>query len=599
MSQFPDFSEFGYQALRELGNNHQAGRTTYLASDVKAGHLVVIKHFHAIKDVGGAKFQEHQQEIQVLRSLDHPGVPPYLNSFETQNGFCLVQGYKAAQPLTESRSFSLEEIKLIALEVLDILVYLQQRVPPVLHRDIKPQNILVGTKLEAYLVDFGLSPSATDDALMSDRLNMSGFTPPEQLFNRPLTEASDLYSFGATLICWLTGVPPHKMNDLLDQHYQLQFKHRLSQFSFSFVNWLETLVEPHPRDRFPNARAALTVLKSIEIIKTPEIELEPSVIYLAATRPEETLTQVVKIRNSMPDTVLEGRWEVAPHLSDPPHTPAMHSWISFSPYQFATNLVECTMTVETSRLISGATYEREIWLHTNAATQPLSLQLTVKTAPPLETGKLPRRVLLFLLLLNTLYAFAWVGMLVMDYKGHQGISWALLGTFTGMMFGAVTSIWAALWFYPSKAILERGMVGLLAGMIAGGAAGALGFVLFAPTAEAIAETAEEIAPALLAAATCVLSGIAGAIAGGIVGNVAQNLLYEGFHRSSLISIIGLTMLLGASLGGGLALGLLHPLLLVCPIVTTSLLSRQFARLVRHQINQIAERHQSEAGLIQP
>lgn len=599
MSQFPDFSEFGYQALRELGHSYQAGRATYLASDIKAGQLVVIKRFQFASKDAAAKFQDYQQEIQVLRSLDHPSVPPYLNAFATQSGFCLVQSYKAAQPLTEARSFSLEEIKLIALEVLDILVYLQQRVPPVLHRDIKPQNILVGTKLEVYLVDFCLSHIGSDEDMSGDGLSISGFTPPEQLFNRPLTEASDLYSFGATLISWLTGVPPHKMNDLLDQQYQLQFKHRLPQFSFNFVSWLETLVEPNPRDRFPNARAALTVLKSLELARTPAIELNPSVIHLSATQPEETLTQVVKITNSIPDTVLDGRWEVAPHLSDPPHTPTMHSWIAFHPHQFATNWVECTITVETGKLVPGATYEREIWLHTNAAPKPLSLQLTVKTAPPIETGKLPNRVLLLLLLLNAVYAFAWVGTLVKTYNGDQSINWVLLGTVTGMMFGAVTGIWVTFWFYPSKAILERGLIGLLAGMIAGGSAGEVGFVLFAPTAEAIAETAEEVAPALLAAATGVLAGISGVVAGGIAGNVAKRLLYEGFHRSSLIKIIGLTLLLGMSLGGGLALGLLHPLLLVVPIVTTSWLCRQFTRLVRHHVNQIAERQQSEAGLIQP
>lgn len=55
----------------------------------------------------------------------------------------MVQEYIAAPSLSVVRSFSLQDIRTIAVKALEILIYLQNRVPPVIHRDIKPENILV------------------------------------------------------------------------------------------------------------------------------------------------------------------------------------------------------------------------------------------------------------------------------------------------------------------------------------------------------------------------------------------------------------------------------------------------------------------------
>jgi serine/threonine protein kinase len=85
----------------------------------------------------GLSIDAIEREIAVLRDLKHPGIPRYLNSFQTADGFCIVQEYKAAEPLSKDRSFSPEELKIIASKILEILVYLQNRIPPVIHRDPK------------------------------------------------------------------------------------------------------------------------------------------------------------------------------------------------------------------------------------------------------------------------------------------------------------------------------------------------------------------------------------------------------------------------------------------------------------------------------
>ena len=69
----------------------------------------------------------------------------------------MVQEYKNAQSLAVSRSFDPNQIKQIAVSALQILVYLQNRIPPIIHRDVKPENILLDKQQNVYLVDFGFA----------------------------------------------------------------------------------------------------------------------------------------------------------------------------------------------------------------------------------------------------------------------------------------------------------------------------------------------------------------------------------------------------------------------------------------------------------
>jgi len=166
MSNLPDFSEHGYQVIEQLGHNSQGGRITYLAVNIKSEQQqkieVVIKEFRfGLIDSDWAGYKAHEREIKVLEKLDHPRIPRYLDSFPTDNGICLVQEYKPApslaEKLAEKKYFSPQEVKKIAISVLEILVYLQEFKQPVIHRDIKPENILVDEDLNAYLIDFGLA----------------------------------------------------------------------------------------------------------------------------------------------------------------------------------------------------------------------------------------------------------------------------------------------------------------------------------------------------------------------------------------------------------------------------------------------------------
>jgi serine/threonine protein kinase len=372
MDNFLEFSPHGYEIQQELGHNRAGGRVTYLAMDTRLKRQVVIKQFQfAQTNSSWGDYDAYHREIQVLRGLHHPGIARYLNSFQTANGFCMVQEYKEAHSLAVLRSFSAPEIEQIAKALLKILIYLQNRLPVVIHRDVKPENILVDEHLNVYLVDFGFARIGDGEMGVSSVVKGTlGFMPPEQLFNRQLTEASDLYGLGVTLICLLTRTKSPDVGNLIDITYRVNFRLLLPKLSVDWLDWLEKLVEPRLTDRFPTAIAALAAMPKHPMV-LPEAQLSCTHLTLTATRFGEVLTHVVTVDNPVPDTLLEGVWEVAPHPSDPSPVGTAHSWITFDPPHFQGNHVQCQIVVHSDRLIANKTYHRQILLRTNTPTKTM------------------------------------------------------------------------------------------------------------------------------------------------------------------------------------------------------------------------------------
>ncbi|MEG3907075.1 serine/threonine-protein kinase [Microcoleus sp. w1-18aA5] len=257
-----------YQCDRRLGK--QAGRQTLLARDLKTQQQVVVKLLSFSSDFNWEDLKLFQREVETLKSLSHPAIPRYLDSFEIdtpkRKGFALVQTYIEAKSLQEylsdGRTFSEREVKQLATALLDILAYLHQRQPPVIHRDIKPSNILLKNRSgnsvgEVYLVDFGaVQTLATQQGKTVTVVGTYGYMPPEQFGGRAVP-ASDLYSVGATLIALITKQHPA---DLPQQDLQIEFE-QLTKLSPGFTNWLKWMTHPTLECRPASVQIAKEVLE--------------------------------------------------------------------------------------------------------------------------------------------------------------------------------------------------------------------------------------------------------------------------------------------------------------------------------------------------
>jgi serine/threonine protein kinase len=264
-----------YEILTVLGKNSAGGRVTYKAQ--KGDQFFVVKQFQfATGDSQWEGYKALNREMEILRSLDHPKIPRYVETFEDVRGFCLVQKYVEAESLAFIKPRTSSQIIEIGVQVLEILAYLQSLYPQVFHRDIKPDNILCTKDGVVHLVDFGFSRMGGGDlGASSMMMGTSGFLPPESISSRPPTKAADLYSLGATLLCLFRGIKTYEMAGLIEE---------LGQFSadaFEGIDpdtrrWLKKMVAPRLSDRFANAEEALAALKPEANRSISRRSLEPS-----------------------------------------------------------------------------------------------------------------------------------------------------------------------------------------------------------------------------------------------------------------------------------------------------------------------------------
>jgi serine/threonine protein kinase len=253
-----------YCILKSLGQGGMG--MTYAAEDRTNGKQVAVKVLSLREITDWKTLELFEREATVLENLNHPAIPTYLEHFQVDTPqdrlFYLVQelavGDSLAELIQRGWHATEDEVQQIAVQVLEILNYLHRLSPPVIHRDIKPQNIIRQQNGRIVLVDFGAVQATYRNTLTVGRtfVGTFGYMPPEQ-FRGQAFFASDLYSLGATLLFLLTGRSPA---DLPQTRMKIEFRDRVA-ISDDFADWLEHMLEPVVEDRFHSAQAALDALQ--------------------------------------------------------------------------------------------------------------------------------------------------------------------------------------------------------------------------------------------------------------------------------------------------------------------------------------------------
>jgi hypothetical protein len=193
---------------------------TYRAADADTGAEVAVKALSLRSLRDWKQLELFQREAQTLASLEHPGIPRYIDAFEedadADRTFFLVQALAEGRTLEDLVQSGWradeDEVRRIGAELLGVLQYLGERRPPVAHRDVKPANVVLGGGRaggRVFLVDFGgvQAVAAAGDLPGSTVVGTYGFMAPEQ-FRGAAQPASDLYGLGGTLLYLITGRPP-------------------------------------------------------------------------------------------------------------------------------------------------------------------------------------------------------------------------------------------------------------------------------------------------------------------------------------------------------------------------------------------------------
>ncbi len=257
-----------YQIQKPLSKDSR--RATLMARDLTTQQSVVVKFLLCRSDSEAADLKLFQREAEILRTLQHPAIPRYLDDFELKvpdgRAYALVRSYIPGRSLqdhlTAGRKFSEPEVRQLATSLLEILRYLHNLQPPILHRDIKPSNILLvdgpgGTIGQVYLIDFSSVQNFASTATGSfTAVGTYGYTPPEQSTGHPV-KASDLYSLGVTLVSAMTGLDAAK---LPRKGMRLDLE-ALLQVSPALLQWFQQMTAPSLERRFASVEAALAALQ--------------------------------------------------------------------------------------------------------------------------------------------------------------------------------------------------------------------------------------------------------------------------------------------------------------------------------------------------
>src|ERR1043165_1185572 len=214
-----------FQVIRELGRGGMG--EVYLARDSRLDRQVAIKALPALLASDPDRFARFQREAKVLASLNHPGIGAIYGIEEAAGQHYLILEYVEGETLAERLTrgaIAVEESLSIACQIAEALEAAHDK--GVIHRDLKPGNVMVTAEGVIKVLDFGLAraddhPSSTSNTPFTPDsptlapaasttipgiiLGSPGYMSPEQALGKSVDKRSDIFAFGCVLYEMLTG----------------------------------------------------------------------------------------------------------------------------------------------------------------------------------------------------------------------------------------------------------------------------------------------------------------------------------------------------------------------------------------------------------
>jgi serine/threonine protein kinase len=209
-------------------------------------------------------------ESSLLENLQHTGLPVLIGEYQNDKMLCVVRGYAKGKPLDKlvrDKPLNLKQSLNILLQLCDILTYLHSQDPPIIHRDIKPQNIIVDDHGRVTLIDFGISRAYNEDA-REDTIcfGTRKYAAPEQYGFAQTDPRADIFSVGVLIGWLLTGktdveqakkaIPNRRLRGILEKCTAFDPKKR-----YKSAAQVKNALTGHPR-----LRRSLAIIGSILIL---------------------------------------------------------------------------------------------------------------------------------------------------------------------------------------------------------------------------------------------------------------------------------------------------------------------------------------------
>ena len=206
-----------YEITGELGRGSMG--VVYRAHDPQIGRDIALKVLRPDRVSSEDFVQRFLKEARAIGRMSHPSIVTVYDVGEDQGTVYIAMEFLEGMPLNahvRDRSLGEEEMADIGIQVAESLDYAHER--GIVHRDIKPQNIMVGPGGRVKLTDFGIAhiedPGAGHQTQAGEILGTPNYMSPEQVMGRKVDGRSDLYSLGVILYELAAGARPFKGENL-------------------------------------------------------------------------------------------------------------------------------------------------------------------------------------------------------------------------------------------------------------------------------------------------------------------------------------------------------------------------------------------------
>ncbi len=298
-----------YEITGELGKG--AMGVVYKAVDPNIGRAVALKTMRV--DIHGDDREDmvrrFQNEARAAGVLSHPNIVTIYDAGEDNGVFYIAmefcEGKTLGQLLAERKTLLAPDIVEIGTQICAGLQYAHFR--KVIHRDIKPPNIMLPVAGGVKILDFGIAKAGASLTNTGEVMGTPHYMSPEQVRGRELDGRTDIFSTGVVLYEMLTGERPFTGQNVTTVIYKIVNEKVVPPRELDVTihpgmsQIISKCLAKNPDDRYQEAGDLATALKSYKIISTPDIAMNPSMSLNVSgpnhtavmTRPMPVLTPTV------------------------------------------------------------------------------------------------------------------------------------------------------------------------------------------------------------------------------------------------------------------------------------------------------------------
>lgn len=257
--------------------------TVYRAFDTVLERQVAIKVMHRDSAADAAQIERFRREARAVAQLNHPHIVAVIDAGEQRTDefhttpyivFEYVEGETLKQRIRRHGQLPVGEAVAYAIEIARALGAAHER--GIVHRDVKPQNVLIDEEGSAKVTDFGIARTLDQEGLTADGrvLGTTDYVSPEQALGQPVTGQSDLYSLGVVLYEMLTGSVPFTgenqvsvaMKHVREEIPDVQV--RRPEVSSALAAVVDRLTAKDTRHRYPDDATLIADLEDVLSIET-------------------------------------------------------------------------------------------------------------------------------------------------------------------------------------------------------------------------------------------------------------------------------------------------------------------------------------------